>query len=232
MVAPARREGGEIRRDPRAAVIAGFAVIGLAVAGFAGWAATAPLASAVIAPAVVAVDGSRKQIQHLEGGIVREILVRDGARVSKSQVLLRLDDTRAKATLGIVRSGLNAALVLEARLIAERAGTKLRFPRALTARAADAALAGMMRAQAQLVAARRASIDGQRAILRQRIVQFEQEIGGLKAQLGAREARIALIEQELVGLRDLLGKSLASALSLRSSVRQTAAMPPVLRRAE
>ena len=193
-----------VRLDSRGAVIGGFAVIGLAVAGFGGWAATAPLATAVIAPAVVMVDGSRKQVQHLEGGIVRDILVQDGALVVKDQVLLRLDETRAKATLGIAKSALDAALVLEARLVAERDVTDLRFPEALMVRSGEANVAEMMRAQSALFAARRGSIDGQRAILRQRIIQFEQEIRGLEAQLAARETQSALIEEELIGQRELL----------------------------
>jgi multidrug efflux pump subunit AcrA (membrane-fusion protein) len=104
-----------VRLDPRGPIVAGFVVIGLALAGFIGWAATAPLASAVTASGVVAVDGSRKLVQHLEGGIVREILVRDGALVEKDQVLLRLDPTRAKATLAIQQGALDATLLLEAR---------------------------------------------------------------------------------------------------------------------
>ena len=222
MTVAAHDAGPMIRRDPRGAVIAGFAVIGLAVAGFACWAATAPLASAVIATAVVAVDGSRKQVQHLEGGIVREILVQDGELVAKDQILLRLDDTRAKATLGIVKNGLDAAQVLEVRLLAEREGTALLFPAALTMRAGDPTVAEMIRAQSRLFAARRESIEGQRSILGQRILQYEQEIRGLEAQLAARETQAALIEEELVGLRELLKKGLTERTKVLALEREAA----------
>lgn len=198
-----------LQLDPRGAIVTGFVVIGAAFAGFAGWAVTAPLASAVTASGVVAVDGSRKLVQHLEGGVVREILVRDGAMVEQDQVLLRLDPTRARATLAIQQGALDAALLLEARLIAERDGADLRFPEALAARSAEPTMTAMMRAQAGVFAARRASMEGQRSILRQRIMQHEEEIRGLQAQLAARETQVGLIEEELVALRGLLRKGLA-----------------------
>jgi HlyD family secretion protein/epimerase transport system membrane fusion protein len=218
----ANEAGLAIRVNARGAVIGGFAVIGVAVAGFGGWAATAPLATAVIAPAVVSVDGHRKQVQHLEGGIVRDLLVEDGALVTKDQVLVRLDDTRAKATLGISKSALDAARVLEARLVAERSLTELRFPEALMARAGEANVAEMMRAQSALFAARRASIEGQRAILRQRIIRFEQEILGLEAQLSARETQSALIEEELGGQRELLKTGLTQRSRVLALEREAA----------
>jgi HlyD family type I secretion membrane fusion protein len=216
------QEAGTIRLDPRPAILAGLAVIGLAVAGLTGWAGTAPLASAVIAPAVVVIDGNRKKVQHLEGGIVREILVQDGAQVREDQLLLRLDETRARATLAILRGTLDTALVLEARLIAERDDTPLRFPGSLMARSADATLAEMMRAQSVLFAARRASLEGQQAILRQRIVQFGEEIRGLQAQQVALETQIALIEDELRGLHSLLAKGFTERTRVLALEREAA----------
>ena len=96
-------------------------VIAVAFGGFGTWAALAPLDSAAIAPGVVVVEGNRKTIQHLEGGIVKEISVRDGDRVEQGDLLLRLDDTRARALHDILRGELNAAQALAARLGAEHA---------------------------------------------------------------------------------------------------------------
>src|SRR5688572_27467949 len=88
------------RPRPRTALgpplLAGGLLAGLFFAGFGGWAATAPLAGAAVAPAVVAPEGSRKTVQHLEGGIVRRILVRDGGQVAAGQPLVELDATRAR----------------------------------------------------------------------------------------------------------------------------------------
>lgn len=222
MAAAAQDIALAIRLDPRPAIYGGLAVIGLVIAGFAGWAASAPLASAVIAPAVIAVDGSRKAVQHLEGGVVSDILVRDGAQVKKDQLLLRLDDARAKATLGIVQSALDAAQVLEARLLAERDGTALRFPAPLIARQADAQLAEMMHAQSVLFVARRESIEGQQAILRQRIGQYGEEIRGLEAQQAALETQIVLIRDELSAMRGLLKQGLTERTRVLSLEREAA----------
>src|SRR3954449_8773050 len=91
-------------------------------AGLGGWAATAPLAGAAIAPAVVAPDGSRKTIQHLEGGIVRRILIQDGSVVAAGQELIELDDTAARAEHAALQDQFQALLAAEARLTAEPAG--------------------------------------------------------------------------------------------------------------
>jgi HlyD family type I secretion membrane fusion protein len=195
--------------DPRPAILAGVLVIAVTFGGFIAWAATAPIASAVIAPGVVAVDGKRKEVQHLEGGIVQMLDVRDGDKVEANQILLRLDETRARATLGVVQSALDAARVLEARLKAERDGTALQFPMDLMFRGAESTVRDMMQAQEVLFAARRASFLGQQSILRQRVTQYEQEIAGLSAQQTALEQQIRFVEDELSGLHELLEKGIA-----------------------
>jgi HlyD family secretion protein/epimerase transport system membrane fusion protein len=203
-------DGRRFSFDVRPAILGGLIVIGLAVGGFAGWAATAPIASAVIAPAVVVVDGNRKHVQHLEGGIVKAILVRDGDQVEANQVLLRLEEARARAALGVQQTALDSARILEARLRAERDGAKtLAFPHQLAARRTEQTIAEMMRAQEVLFDARRTSFVGQQDILRQRIARHEQEITGLAAQQEALEQQINFIEEELTGLRDLLKKGIA-----------------------
>jgi multidrug efflux pump subunit AcrA (membrane-fusion protein) len=82
--------------------VASVAIVGVFLAGLLGWAAVAPLESAAIAQGVVSIDGYRKTVQHLEGGIVGEILVREGARVRAGQVLIRLDDTTPRASLELL----------------------------------------------------------------------------------------------------------------------------------
>ena len=185
--------------DPRPAIVGGIAVIVLTFGGIAGWSATAPIASAVMAPGVVVVDGKRKQVQHLEGGVVQKIFVGDGMRVEEGQLLIRLDDTRARATLGVVQTALDAARALEARLIAERDGVPLHFPDELVARRNEPTLAAMMQAQVALFQARRASFLGQQSILRQRLGQYREEITGLAAQQTSLEQQIEFVETSFPG---------------------------------
>jgi len=208
--------------NPRPAILGGFIVIVMTVVGLGGWAATAPIASAVMANGVVTVDGKRKQIQHLEGGIVERIFVQDGAPVQAGQILLKLDEARARASLGVVQTALDAARVLEARLTAERDGAALEFPADLIARNGEPVLGEMMQAQRALYAARRASFLGQQSILRQRIGQYEQEIVGLQAQQLSLEQQIGFVEDELSGLRELLSKGIAAKTKVLSLEREAA----------
>ncbi|MFG1379882.1 biotin/lipoyl-binding protein, partial [Xanthobacter autotrophicus] len=98
----------------------GYAIIAFTFLGVSGWAALARVDSAVIAPGVVAVESKRQVVQHLEGGIVAEILVREGEEVVKDQVLFRLDPTQSRASDDTALAQLRAGLALEARLVAER----------------------------------------------------------------------------------------------------------------
>ena len=100
----------------------GYLIVIMVFVFFGGWSVLAPLGSAALAPGSVTVEGYRKTVQHLEGGIVKAILVRDGDTVSKGQVLIELDDTSSRAQLGTLRGQLYSALAREARLIAERDG--------------------------------------------------------------------------------------------------------------
>jgi multidrug efflux pump subunit AcrA (membrane-fusion protein) len=116
----ARRPDAPFLPDIRRPALAGAAVLALLVGGLGTWAATAPLSSAALAPGVVAVDSKRKTVQHLEGGIVDHILVREGERVAAGQPLIRLDTTQAEASWNAASGQLRSERALEARLIAER----------------------------------------------------------------------------------------------------------------
>jgi HlyD family secretion protein len=103
-------------------VAVGLATIVVAFGGMGGWGATVPLASAVVATGQITVDTNRKRVQHLEGGIVADLRVRDGDYVEPGEVVIRLDETRAKASLAIVEAVYREELAKEARFIAERDG--------------------------------------------------------------------------------------------------------------
>ena len=171
---------------------AGVAVVIFFFGGLGGWAAVAPLDSAAIAPGVVKVESNRKTIQHLEGGIVAEILVRDGDRVAAGSALVRLDETRARSALEQLEARRDAALALEARLGSERDGAdSIRFPPTIEPQG-KAALG-----ETAIFAARGRALRGQAAILAQRIAQYEKEIVGLQGQITAESTQLELVDKEL-----------------------------------
>jgi HlyD family secretion protein/epimerase transport system membrane fusion protein len=196
----------DYRSNPRGPLLFGLALIFIAFGGFVVWAASAPLDSAVLASGVVVVESERKVVQHLEGGIVKKILVQDGDYVNKGDLLLRMDDTRARSLLEIVKGQLNAVLALEARLITERDDLEqIVFPAELL-HEENEDIRQILEGQQQLFDARRQAIQGQFDILNQRIAQYREQIEGMKAQQISREEQIVLFEQELVGLEKLLGQ--------------------------
>jgi len=207
-VAPAARKPRRDRlppSNPRGWIITGFLIIAAAFGGFGTWAALASLESAAIAKGVVVVETERKSVQHLEGGLVKDLLVRDGDRVEKGDVIIRLEDTNARAMYDIVRAELDASRAEEARLTAERdERDAITFPEDLLARSAVAKVNDALEGQRHLFSARRSALDGQVAILEQSIAQFREEIAGLKAQQAAREQQLVILGDELHGLKKLL----------------------------
>ena len=201
--------------DPRQLIarlnLVGFAVVLLVFAGFGGWAATTQLSGAVIAPGLIVVESSVKKVQHSTGGIVGELLVREGDSVEAGQIVMRLDDTLTRATLGMIRGQLDALLAREARLLAEQRGdARIIFPPELLARRDEPVAGTAIRGEQTLLESR---ADGRRSLqsqLRERIVQTRAEIDGLVAQQVSKEDEIKLINEELVGVSELWDKQLIS----------------------
>lgn len=194
----------------RSTIMAGTILLGGTLGAFGLWAGLAPLSSAAIAPGVVAVSGSNKQIQHLEGGLVKALHVREGDRVAAGQVLLELDPTKAASQVEILRGQLDSTLALEARLLAERDGSEqVEFPAYLLDRAANADVAAILNGQRTLFEARRNAQEGQITILQQRRAQALEQIGGLRSQAESQEEQLVLIKDELKGLKELLSKGYA-----------------------
>jgi protease secretion system membrane fusion protein len=179
----------------------GALAIGFAVTLW--WAAAVPLAEGVPADGVVKTEGSRRSVQHARGGIVREILVRDGDAVRQGQPLLRLDDTDAKARLGMIEARWWPALALETRLLAERDGLeKIEFPAAL--READSpAAAEAMVAQERLFEARRSAVSQDDAAQTAAVDSLRAYGSGLKHQSATREEQIRSLNEELKTWREL-----------------------------
>jgi HlyD family secretion protein len=204
-----------IERDPRRGIrklnLIGIAAILLSVGGVGGWAATTHLAGAVIASGTLVVESNVKKVQHNSGGYVGEILVKEGSEVREGQVIIRLDDTLTRATLGIVQSQLDQFAARQGRLMAERDGAdSIELNDNLLARQQDMMVASAIAGEHKLFEARRSARAGQRSQLRERIAQTENEVRGLTAQQEAKGAEIGFIGEELKGVSQLFKQNLVT----------------------
>jgi membrane fusion protein, type I secretion system len=189
----------------------GCALVVLLIGGFGGWATTSELSGAVIAPGTVVVESYVKKVQHPTGGIVAEIPVKEGSVVEEGRIVMRLDDTKTRAALGVILSQLDGLLAKEARLVAERDGSEnITFPDELLMRQVEKTVATALTDETKLFASRRGTRISQQARLRERIAQSNEEIRGLSAQKEAKEREIQFIDEELVGVKSLYGKNLVS----------------------
>jgi HlyD family secretion protein len=211
------------RRSIRAHLIIGLAVVLVLAGGFGGWASTVQISGALIAPGSVVVDSNVKKVQHPTGGVVGEVRVRDGDLVKAGDIVVRLDDTVTKASLAIVVKTLNGLYARAARLEAEQRGdSKLTFPPQLTERADDPDVQNVMTSESKLFEVRVYGRAGQKAQLRERVSQLNEEIGGLTAQEKAKDQEIALVEKELVGVRQLYDQHLVQLTRLTTLERDAA----------
>ncbi|HKY01737.1 MAG TPA: HlyD family type I secretion periplasmic adaptor subunit [Burkholderiales bacterium] len=187
-------EHGDLRNLRRA----GLLIILIFIVGIGTWAVFAPLSGAVIAPGVVKVDMNRKTLQHQEGGIVKEILVRDGQKVIAGQSLLVLDDVRVDANLELLRQQHDAELARQARLNAEKTvAAGIDYPESLLARRTDSKVSEVLQHERALFVARRQVLDDQVRLLRDQIAEGHREADALSAQVVAEERAVKLQREEL-----------------------------------
>ncbi|UEM21554.1 HlyD family type I secretion periplasmic adaptor subunit [Skermanella mucosa] len=194
-------------------ITAGWLVILAGFGSLAAWSALAPLSTAAIASGTVVVDSYRKSVQHLQGGIIQDILVRDGQKVQAGDVLVRLDPTQTRSLAQMLRAQVDLAKAEEARMLAERDGLPdIRFPADMIERArTERDLAETMAGQKRIFEARRESLIGQTSILRNRIAQSLEQINGMEIQEKAKLRQSALLDKELNGLRELADRGNAPA---------------------
>lgn len=208
----------DLRRPIRSGVVA-FALL---VGAFGGWSATTEIGGAVVSGGQAVVQGKPQLVQSLDGGIVREIAIRNGDRVEAGQVLLRLDPTLVETNLGIAQSRLADALALRARLEAEQAGLA-----ALEFRYPDLPFAPpdtgrQEQAQALIFAARAEVLAGSRAQLGETIGQFEAQIAGIEAQIAAKREQAASVAEDLANMTRLSENGLVRERELNETQRAAA----------
>ncbi|TGN72907.1 HlyD family type I secretion periplasmic adaptor subunit [Bradyrhizobium yuanmingense] len=212
-----------VRDSIRFHLMLGLVIVVVLVVGLGGWASTVLISGALIAPGQIVVESNVKKVQHPTGGVVGEVRARDGDLVKSGDIVVRLDDTVTKANLAIVTKNLDAAQARAARLQAEQRGLdQIEFPQSLLDRAGDPDVKVLLSAETKLFDVRVNGRTGQKAQLRERITQLNEEIAGLSAQEKAKDQEIALVQNELTGVRELYEKRLVQISRLTQLERDSA----------
>jgi membrane fusion protein, type I secretion system len=204
-------------REARRLSINGLAILLFGLLPIAAWLAFAPLSSAVIASAFVKVDLNRRPVQHREGGIVREVRVRDGQRVVQGEPLLVLGDVSVDADLNRTSYRLLTERASVARLEAEQLLLKsIQFPDELIAAAReDERLAQQIEKESALFAARRGALVDQSGLLREQRARVDQEVMALRAQIASSGESLRLQQVELESNRNLRKDGYVSAARIQ-----------------
>ena len=199
----------DVPRATRLPTVAGILIMAVSIVGFGVWSSTAMIAGAVISSGAFVATGQNKIIQHLEGGVIRDILVREGDTVEAGQTLIQLDDTAPRAELDrlVLRHARSAAI--ENRLSAEiRGDSELPFPTELLPKRNDPDIASMVDAQQLTFEAWRKNLEAETSALRDAISAFQERVQGGETQLLAAERQLQLIGEELATKSQLLPKGL------------------------
>jgi len=203
----------------------GYGILLVVFGGFGGWAALAPLDSAAVAPGVITVQNYRRTVQHLEGGIVQALHVREGQFVKAGDVLIDLEGTQFRAeldSLGVQQATLRAQ---EARLLAERdRRAVVKYPATDVLPATDPRMIEARQGQQTLFVARRRAYEGEVSVLRQSSNQLRAQITGLESVQASKRALIASYKGEIQDLRELLAEGFADRQKLREFERNVAAL--------
>jgi membrane fusion protein, epimerase transport system len=191
--------------DLKRLVGAGLLIIAAGVIGLGGWSMLAPLSGAIVAPAFVKVDLNRKVVQHQEGGIVREIRVRDGDRVKQGQTLVVIEDVRVDSTLDMLSTQMIAERAKSARLAAEAAyAPKVAFPADILRRDAGPRVTEILERERALFRSRREAVESQITALRAQVRETQAEAAALAEQIAAEGRALDLQKEELKANEELL----------------------------
>ncbi len=206
---PAAAAAAEPWRATRFIVFGAVLTVGLVI-GIGAWSAVAMISGAVIAPAELRVEGDRKTIQHLEGGVVSEILIKEGDTVEAGEVLMRLDPTALAAQIEVIDGQLDELTARKIRLEAEMTDAEAMSPGAEFEQrmAARPTARRLYNGQISLFDARRETMKSRIEQLEGRVEQTGEEIGGAQAQIAALDRQLELIDEELEAQRSLLARGL------------------------
>jgi HlyD family secretion protein len=194
-----------IPRSARMHTLFGFVVLAGTVLGFGVWGGTAPIAGAVVASGVFVVTGQNKIIQHLEGGVIREIAVREGDRVEPQQVLINLDDTTPKAELRRLELRYARFQAMATRLEAEmKEKEELEFPGAILDAAQDPDIAPIIESQNLTFEARRQSLNSEVATIEEGINALQERVEGARLQMVGVKEQLRLLGEEIEGKSQLV----------------------------
>lgn len=212
---------GQVLKIP---VRVGLAILLVFSAVFFVWGAAAPLEAGAIAPGKISPEGSRRTVQHLEGGLIETILVRNGDVVAAGEPLIELRPVQARANVEILEGRRFLLAAQLARLRAEQAGrSRLDFPDALRSEVAAHADGEAILAGEALLFERRTDLFARRtSVLRERIGQLEEKITGLEDQIAAQARRRAILDEEIEGIAALVEDGLAPRPRLQALQREQA----------
>lgn len=193
----------------RRIALVGWLIIAAFFGGLGTWAVMAPLNGAVVANAVIKIDGNRKSVQHLDGGIVKELHVREGDRVLAGDLLIVLDETQARAEYDVLTQEYAVLRATEIRLRTElEHGPELVMPPDLKARTDDPYLKSVWNGQLNQFQSRRASLEGQRSVIREKINQLGSQIVGAEAQVKSFTDQINSVHKEATDIAPLVERGL------------------------
>lgn len=193
----------------RRSALTGWSIIVLFFGGLGGWAAFAPLNGAVVANGVIKIEGNRKSVQHLDGGIVKELRVKEGDRVNVGDVLLVLDDTQTRAEYEVLSEQYAVLRTTEVRLMAELANdAELSLPPELAARQGDAYARRIWAGQVKQFETRRVALEGQRRVIAEKVHQLQSQIDGAEAQARSFTEQSASVRSEADSVAPLVEKML------------------------
>lgn len=208
----------------RRPILIGAAILLVCVGGFGAWVALAPLDGAVVVSGSFVATGQNKHVQHLEGGILREVLVKEGDLVEVGQPLLRLDPTAASSRMRRLVLRNHRLLIMKARLEAELDGRSTFAMPPELAGDPDPETRGIFQRQAVELRARRLKMSNEEEVLRKEIAGLQESTGGYAAQAQATRQRMALFGEELQDKQRLLAQQLVRRTEILSLQRAEAAL--------